>query len=65
MTKKAILLFSGGQDSTTLLGWCLKKFDAIELLSFDYGQKHIIELQSNGFAPPPPPLQHSSSFFTK
>ena len=46
MQKKAILLFSGGQDSTTLLGWCLKKFDSIELLSFDYGQKHIIELKS-------------------
>ena len=46
MKKKSILLFSGGQDSTTLLGWCLKKFDTIELLSFDYGQKHIIELQS-------------------
>ena len=46
MKKKAILLFSGGQDSTTLLGWCLKKFDTIELLSFDYGQKHIIELKS-------------------
>ena len=44
--KKAALLFSGGQDSTTALGWCLKKFDDIHLLSFDYGQRHNIELKS-------------------
>ena len=44
MKKKAILLFSGGQDSTTVLGWCLKRFDQIDLLSFDYGQNHRIEL---------------------
>ena len=43
--KKAVLLFSGGQDSTTALGWCLKKFDDIHLLSFDYGQRHNIELK--------------------
>ena len=46
MKKKAILLFSGGQDSTTALGWSLKNFDEIYLLSFDYGQNHIIELKS-------------------
>lgn len=44
--KKAALLFSGGQDSTTALGWCLKRFDDIHLLSFDYGQRHNIELKS-------------------
>ena len=46
MKKKAALLFSGGQDSTTALGWSLKNFDEIYLLSFDYGQKHIVELKS-------------------
>ncbi len=46
MSKKAILLFSGGQDSTTTLGWCLKKFDEVYLLSFDYGQNHNIELKA-------------------
>ena len=44
MKKKAALLFSGGQDSTTALGWSLKNFDEIYLLSFDYGQKHLIEV---------------------
>ncbi len=44
--KKAILLFSGGQDSTTILGWCLKRYDEIYLLSFDYGQNHLIEINS-------------------
>ena len=46
MKKKAALLFSGGQDSTTALGWSLRNFDEIYLLSFDYGQKHIVELKS-------------------
>ncbi len=46
MKKKAVLLFSGGQDSTTALGWSLKNFEEIYLLSFDYGQNHIIELKS-------------------
>ena len=44
--KKTSYYFSGGQDSTTALGWCLKHFDEIHLLSFDYGQRHIIELKS-------------------
>ena len=44
--KKAILLFSGGQDSTTILGWCLKNYKQVYLLSFDYGQNHRIELRA-------------------
>ena len=39
-------MFSGGQDSTTALGWCLKNFDEILSAILDYGQNHIIELKS-------------------
>jgi len=42
---KALVLYSGGQDSSTCLAWALKKFTEIELISFDYGQKHKIELK--------------------
>lgn len=42
--KKAIVLFSGGQDSTTCLYWALTKFDRVEAIGFDYGQKHKNEL---------------------
>ena len=41
---KVLLLFSGGQDSTTVLGWCLKKFNEVHLIIFDYGQKHLVEV---------------------
>ncbi len=44
---KALLLFSGGQDSTTALAWSLKKFDEVFLISFDYGQRHLIEIKSS------------------
>ena len=44
--KKSLLLFSGGQDSTTVLAWSLKKFDEVYLISFDYGQRHIIEIKT-------------------
>lgn len=43
--KKALVVFSGGQDSTTCLYWALKEFDEVEAVSFDYGQKHKLELQ--------------------
>jgi len=43
---KAIILHSGGQDSTTCLVWALKKFDYVEVISFDYGQRHKIELKA-------------------
>ncbi len=42
----ALVLLSGGQDSTTALFWALKKFNFVETLSFDYGQRHKIELKS-------------------
>ncbi len=42
--RKVLLMFSAGQDSTTLLGWCLKRFEEVHLITFSYGQKHIIEV---------------------
>lgn len=44
MTKKAVVIFSGGQDSTTVLGIALKSGFECVALSFDYGQKHKVEL---------------------
>lgn len=43
--KSALVLFSGGQDSTTCLFWAKAHFDHIEALGFHYGQKHDVELQ--------------------
>ncbi len=42
--KASIVVFSGGQDSTTCLFWALKRYEKVIALSFDYGQKHIKEL---------------------
>ena len=40
----ALVLFSGGQDSTTCLAWALDRFARVETLGFEYGQRHRIEL---------------------
>ena len=40
----ALVLFSGGQDSTACLAWALERFSRVETLGFDYGQRHRIEL---------------------
>jgi 7-cyano-7-deazaguanine synthase len=40
----ALLLFSGGQDSTVCLGWALQRFAHVETVGFDYGQRHRVEL---------------------
>jgi len=43
---KALVLFSGGQDSATCLAWALSRFDRVETIGFDYEQRHMIEMQS-------------------
>ncbi len=42
---KALVLFSGGQDSTVCLAWALDRFESVETVGFDYGQTHVIELE--------------------
>src|ERR1700733_4310530 len=41
---RALVLFSGGQDSTVCLAWALTRFDRVETVGFDYGQRHAAEL---------------------
>ena len=43
-TKTALVLFSGGQDSTACLAWALDRYARVETIGFDYGQRHRIEL---------------------
>ncbi len=42
----ALVLFSGGQDSTTCLAWALARFAWVETVGFDYGQRHAVELEA-------------------
>ena len=44
MTKKAMVMVSGGQDSATCLAWALDKYELVETIGFSYGQRHIVEL---------------------
>jgi 7-cyano-7-deazaguanine synthase len=44
MPEGALVLFSGGQDSTTCLAWALDRFHHVETVGFDYGQRHRVEL---------------------
>lgn len=46
MSTSALVLFSGGQDSTTCLAWALARFDRVETVGFDYGQRHCAELEA-------------------
>ncbi len=43
---KALVLFSGGQDSATILAWALLRFDEVHTVGFDYGQRHEVEMIS-------------------
>lgn len=42
----ALVLFSGGQDSATCLAWALGRFARVETVGFDYGQRHVVEMQA-------------------
>jgi len=46
MATSALVLFSGGQDSTVCLAWALSRFERVETVGFDYGQRHRAELEA-------------------
>lgn len=43
--EKAVVVFSGGQDSTTCLFWAIKNFSEVATVTFDYGQRHSAEIE--------------------
>ncbi len=46
--RTAVVLFSGGQDSTACLAWALARYERVETVGFDYGQRHRVELHCRG-----------------
>jgi 7-cyano-7-deazaguanine synthase len=45
MPSRTLVLFSGGQDSTACLAWALARYEQVETIGFDYGQRHRVELE--------------------
>ena len=43
--ENALVVFSGGQDSTTCLAWALERFSHVETIGFTYGQRHMVEME--------------------
>jgi 7-cyano-7-deazaguanine synthase len=44
--RSALVLFSGGQDSATCLAWALQRYACVETVGFDYGQRHLVEMEA-------------------
>ena len=42
----ALVLFSGGQDSSVCLAWALERYGSVETVGFDYGQRHVVEMEA-------------------
>jgi 7-cyano-7-deazaguanine synthase len=47
-SQRALVVFSGGQDSATCLAWALARFECVETVGFAYGQRHSVEMDCRG-----------------